>query len=193
MKKKKKEDPKEKTSKDKVICMHYAKGNCRHGFLGKKPVNGVSKCPYYHPKACSNFMENGRSKGGCKGKCSEYHPRMCPQSMNKGECDKINSGHRCEEGYHRKGTKNVTNKKDRPKERSEQSGSKDNKEKSNITEADSDKLRSVFGEILKAEVVKIEERLQETLDMRLIKIMGKKEVKTSQKVDVSKVLELLSG
>ena len=46
---------------------------------------------------------------------------------------------------------------------------------SNITEADSDKLRSVFGEILKAEVVKIEERLQETLDMRMLKIMGKKE------------------
>ena len=94
-------------SKSTEVCKYFRKANCRHGFSGKKPVDGVNECPYTHPIVCRKFINNGRHNGGCRDKdCTNYHPKICSSSYKNRTCTSVE---KCTEGFHLKGTKFVKN------------------------------------------------------------------------------------
>merc|ERR1712115_362002 len=108
MKKKKEKEKKEKKSEEgNENCVHFLNNRCHHGFSGKKPFEGVKKCPYVHPTICKKWAANGNHEGGCNlgKKCSELHVKICRTSLKNRICDKIGSDSRCMGGYHLKGTK----------------------------------------------------------------------------------------
>ncbi|KAK4329139.1 hypothetical protein Pmani_000490 [Petrolisthes manimaculis] len=69
-------------NREKLVCLYYKKGICRHGIAGKE-------CIYSHPKPCRRLMEHGiKGKHGCKrdNKCRWFHPRLCYNSLMHHEC-----------------------------------------------------------------------------------------------------------
>ena len=67
----------------KQVCNHYKRGTCRHGASGKKLVNNT-KCPFMHPKKCSNYCKFGQ--GGCNVNCGLLHPILCENSVRFKKC-----------------------------------------------------------------------------------------------------------
>ena len=67
----------------KPVCIHYKRGKCRYGLVGKE-------CKYRHPKQCKKYMAFGDkdAKHGCiKGAhCPFFHPRLCRNSTKNKEC-----------------------------------------------------------------------------------------------------------
>ena len=51
-KEQKKSDNKVGENKEKENCKYFLRNQCRHGFSGKKEVDGVKECPWMHPVIC---------------------------------------------------------------------------------------------------------------------------------------------
>jgi hypothetical protein len=66
-----------------AVCKQFLAGNCKHGFFGKTPKDGNTKCQFTHSKICRKFMGNGLKGGGCKmgRKCNFTHPKTCHSSL----------------------------------------------------------------------------------------------------------------
>ena len=65
--KKKEEDKKKKEESGqgkKKDCSFFLRGNCRHGFLGKKEIDG-KKCSFNHLMLCKKFLDNGTNSYHC--------------------------------------------------------------------------------------------------------------------------------
>jgi hypothetical protein len=162
-------------------CRFFMRGACKFGFFGKGK-GGQGRCPYRHPKPCRRLMENGAGDGGClKGKeCESAHPRICHQSLTSRTCKNIKDGGRCSSGYHVRGTKapvtkplatttaaekgtSNKSKKDSPKQpwsappQSFQSQERSSAATTCIPNLGDQQLAlsSVFGELIRAEVVKL--------------------------------------
>ena len=158
--KKKKKKDKESEQRTKKDCSFFLKGNCCHGFLGKKKIEGKS-CPFNHPMLCKKYLNNGTKKGGCnKRDCENVHPRMCEDSLKKGRCQNVGRGVRCPKGYH---TKMIEESGENriPEARNDRSMSSNN---SGISKDD---LKSIFGEFMREEVIKLREEWEDSLIKKL--------------------------
>ena len=70
------------------VCQYYLKKSCRHGWSGKKKVNG-KVCTRSHPPKCRKYCNYGSMKKyGCQQgtKCRYFHPPICKSSELKHEC-----------------------------------------------------------------------------------------------------------
>ena len=170
VKKKKKKEKKKDGKKDKKThdeesdkhCKYFLKGSCRHGFLGKKSYEGVEKCKYVHPMVCKKFMNYGKAKDfGCQGECDLVHVTMCKESLNGKECTKIGDRKRCPYGYHIKDK--------RTPEKSSEVVTRTEKKSDNL-DLNRDSLRSFFGEIMRQETVRLENRMEEMVNLRMSQI-----------------------
>ena len=117
-------------------------------------------------------MNFGNSQFGCNG-CELKHPRMCKESMEYGYCTEMGTNQKCRGGYHRKNTGTNTTTLSTgtttpspslppphipppspplppPPSPPPSSGSSPS-----LGGCNTDTLRSVFGEILREEVVKL--------------------------------------
>ena len=69
--------------KNKPICIHYRRGNCKHGQAGKE-------CAFQHPPKCRRYMAFGdadKRRGCTRGStCKFYHPKLCKNSVEHKEC-----------------------------------------------------------------------------------------------------------
>eukprot|EP00116_Pleurobrachia_bachei_P005152 sb/3465414/ len=70
------------------VCQYYLQKSCRHGWSGKKKVNG-KVCTRSHPPKCRKYCNYGSvRKYGCqKGtKCRYFHPPICKSSELSHQC-----------------------------------------------------------------------------------------------------------
>ena len=79
------------------VCSYFIKGQCRHGFSGKKAVDGKNCCGFLHPKVCDKLFKYGYERErGCNGRnCPNFHPSVCKDSRY-GNC----IGRECKKGFH---------------------------------------------------------------------------------------------
>ena len=135
---------------------------CRHGYSGKKVVDGAT-CNFYHPKnVCRKWMNNGPNNGGCKkgNDCKDVHVRICHNSLKQHECKYIGDGKKCFNGYHLKGTKACNDENDNIDDDNDNNMRNNDKRSRNQQKngGNSNQIQKFLGELILKQLMKVEEK-----------------------------------
>ena len=165
------QDPKNTTNdqpKD-IVCKHYIKGACFHGFSGSKPHGDKQKCSFAHPKVCHKLFKFGLDKErGCSGKssgCNDFHPKLCKDHI-KGEC----TGGECRQGFHLRSILKIHKKKSdesKPKEDSDKIVGEESSPKQSVSEDKKGSEKDSFLESMMRSLKELQDQLKEQQKLQL--------------------------
>ena len=113
------------------------------------------------------YLNYGNTDRGCSdSNCKYVHPTMCDQSLKTGTCSMFRTRKRCNKGYHRKGTKPSDSEggskvhSDRYSGDNSDNGRNQNRDRTRPNqELTKEDIKSFFGELLRGEMVKLEEKI----------------------------------